>query len=117
MSVRLLDNCDLLTGRFDMFCSLFFRPHSWLSVGGKRYAVSASHATQMSIRLNNWDDLNEEIHTGLVMDQHHFHDPSIKNLRDGFAILPRTVSALSAVMPLTSALIVGLVRCMQSQMT
>lgn len=113
MRVYLLDYFGLFVCSFDMFCSLFFRPHSWLSVEGKRYAVSASHATQMSIQLNTWDDLNEEIYTGFVMNQHHFHDHSMKNLRDAFASL---TCGVLPVMPVTSALIVGLVR-MQSQKT
>lgn len=89
-----------------MFSSFTFRPHSWLSIKGKRYAISSSHATRMNLELNTLEDLNETPHTRFFMDQDIACSQSITALTTTFATLTRC--ALPRVC-FTSALKVGLV--------
>ena len=96
-----------------MFCSYFFRSHSWLSVKGIRYAISTSHAPRMSIQLDALEDLNEKTKVGVFLTRDSFDGHSIKALRTTFASLPR--SALPYISA-TSALYIGLVRSMQSEL-
>lgn len=95
-----------------MFSSYFFRPHSWLLVEGKRYGISTTRTTQMSIQLNTLENLNEKTITGFFINRDNLNYHSIKTLRTTFANLP--YSALPFI-SLTSALNIGLIRSVQSE--
>lgn len=110
MSSHLLNTSFFVT--LSMFSSYVFRPHSWLSVEGKRYAISTSHAPQMNVQLNTLEDLNEKAKTGFFMNRDNFDYHATKALRTTFASLPRSALPYKSI---TSALNIGLVRSMQSE--
>ena len=110
MSSHLLNTFLLVT--LSMFSSYVFRPHSWLSVEGKRYAISTSHAPKMNIQLDTLKGLNEKAKIGFFVNQDNFDYHSAKALKTIFASLPRSALPFKS---LTSALNIGLVRSMESE--
>ena len=107
MSSHFLNTSLFVT--LSMFSSYVFRPHSWLSVEGKRYTISTSHAPHMSIQLNTLKDLNKKTKIGFFMNRDNFDYCSTEALRTIFANLPRSALPYESI---ASALNIGLVRSM-----